>query len=290
MTQTKTYGYNSKLGFKTVGFRRNGPAGPNNSNLRFVEKCYTYHGDYRTTVPALLAPTFDEKGKLNNVQIIRINPSDFTKDSQSKLKKQTLGPSNGYFCELNKKHNNGITYVAEGVETGMSILEAKPDARVIVTFGVSNFKNVKFSLLGKAVCFCLDNDGDATFKNKSINAALKEAKRQSKDVTYIRPKNKGDDLNDELIRGGKSAVLATIDRPYATKEFFSRYEKQVSNEAISKENHQLKVANSVHGNQLNQAKSILKQESSRVIDRTHYHSQNEKIHRIPNQETGERDL
>lgn len=262
----------------------------NETSLRYVKNCYTYHGDKKTTVPALLAPTFDEKGKLNNIQVIRINPLDFNKDRQSKLKKQTLGPSNGYFCELNKNHNNGVTYIAEGVETGMSILEAKPEARVIVTFGVSNFKNIKFSLLGKDVCFCLDNDGDATYKNKSIHSGLKEAQNNNKNVSYIRPNKNGDDLNDELIRGGKKAVLKTIERPHDSKVFFSKFEKNELNKALIKENAQIKLASTVDKNSLEQASSQLKIDEKYIRESSISYGYKQELTPMPNKEIGERDL
>ena len=194
-----------------------------NIELRSLDKIETYHGGKRTYVPALLATIFDDKGNVSSVQFIKINPRTYSKDKRSDIPKMTNGAFKGYGCELNKKHDNGTIYVAEGVETGLSILEVKPDARVIVTFGVSNYKNLKLDKLGKDICFCLDNDGDATFKNENILSGIKAAQKHGKNVSYIRPQTQGHDLNDTLIHGGKSALSATIEHKIQADNYIEKY-------------------------------------------------------------------
>ena len=61
---------------------------------------------------------------------------------------------------LNKKGEGDTTYITEGVETGLSILEVNHKLRVFAVLGKQNFAKIDAHLLTKHVVFCVDNDGD----------------------------------------------------------------------------------------------------------------------------------
>lgn len=194
-----------------------------NINVRFIDALDTKRDGRNIKLPAILAATFDEKNDVNNIQVIRLSPKNGNKIKDKEiLTKQTYGACNGLGSELNPHHDNGITYIAEGIETGLSIIEAKRDARVVVTFGVDNFKNLKFEKFGREVCFCLDNDGDNTYKKKSIFSALINAENQGKKVSYLMPKTEGHDVNDVLISSGKESVLELLDAKKHPSEYMSK--------------------------------------------------------------------
>ena len=59
-------------------------------------------------------------------------------------------------------------YLAEGSETALSILSAKPEAKVMATLSVSNFKHVEFGCDIKSITICMDNDGPNAPSDKTV--------------------------------------------------------------------------------------------------------------------------
>jgi hypothetical protein len=112
--------------------------------------------------PAILSYAKDENGKFNHVQVVRLN-KDGSKNNNVNINKQTYSSLNGYGIELNTKalengNNKKLTYLAEGVETGLSILNVKKDAHVMAVLSVNNFKNINLNTVADKVVIALDND------------------------------------------------------------------------------------------------------------------------------------
>lgn len=189
------------------------------ADLRFLPKISTHHNKQPKTVSALLCVARDNKGELNHVQVIRLDPITGDKDHASDIEKQTYGSVHGCPVELNKKATSEITYLTEGVVTGLSILEADPKALVLATSGKSNFPNIDLSRLTNKVVICVDNDGESTFKDSTkdkaciIKQAVDRLERAGKSVSIILPKNVGDDLNDVLMKEGVSALKKYLKNP-----------------------------------------------------------------------------
>ena len=128
-------------------------------DVRFIPNLPTRHGDNKMRVPALMCIARDSSGELNNVQVTRLNPLTGNKDYASKTIKQTYGKINGCPVELNTKSTEITTYLTEGLETGLSLLEVNPEARVMTVLGKKNFETVDLSRLTNHVVLCVDNDG-----------------------------------------------------------------------------------------------------------------------------------
>ena len=82
------------------------------------------------------------------------------------LAKQTFGPMKGASIQLGD--SSGIPHLAEGPETGLSILALNPKARVYITCSLSNIANVGIHGTPDKVIFCADNDmvGDKVEQTK----------------------------------------------------------------------------------------------------------------------------
>lgn len=189
-----------------------------NADLRFLSKISTWHGDKKTEVPALLSIARDNKGEVNHVQVIRLNPMTGEKDSASRIIKQTYGKMNGYGIELNKSSDNKVTYITEGVETGLSLLEHDPKAKVIAVLSKSNFQNIDLTHLSEKVILCLDNDGQKTFKDSAILNANLRLIEAGKNVTLVMPEKEGMDFNDVLKNDGAVELKRQISAPMSMKE------------------------------------------------------------------------
>ncbi len=180
------------------------------ADIRFVRSCQTYHQDKKTFVPALVSIARNDKGGVNNIELIKINPETGDKDYASDPIKQGFGARKGTYVELNTHHKSDKVYVSEGVETGLSILECDKNARVVTVLGKSNFRKLKLSGLQKNIVFCVDNDGADTFKSQMIIDAIDRAESSGFKVSVVMPdmlKNKSKtDLNDVLIHAGKDGL------------------------------------------------------------------------------------
>ena len=203
------------------------------ADIRFVPKISTWHGNKKTEVSALLCITRDGAGNLNNVQVIRLNPFTGEKDSASKIKKQTYGAINGCPVNLNTESIQKTTYLTEGTETGLSLLNASKDARVMTVLGKENFNNIDLSRLTDNVVLCVDNDGDNTFGDMKIITASLRIMSAGKSVSVICPENKGDDFNDVLIKEGVSRLKDYMKNEINVKSVISSLSLS-SNESMKK--------------------------------------------------------
>ncbi len=169
-----------------------------NADLRFLPKISTLHGSKTTHVPALLAIARNESGEVNHVQVICLDPMTGDKDEKSNIIKQTYGSIKGCVIDLNKSSTSKVTYLTEGIETGLSILEHDHQAKVLAVLGKSNFKNVALDQLNNKVVMCLDND-DKNMKNDPlIQDAIKRLIDAKKDVSIVMLQKTGYDFNDVL--------------------------------------------------------------------------------------------
>ena len=176
------------------------------ADLRFIPQISTLHGSKRTQVPALLAIARNQFGEVNHVQVIRLDPMTGDKDDKSQVIKQTYGSIKGCVIDLNKNSISKTTYLTEGVETGLSILEHDPQAKVLAVLGKSNFKNVALNKLTEKVVICLDNDGRDMKQDPLIQDAIKRLIDAKKDVSAVMPQKIGYDFNDVLRKEGLLAL------------------------------------------------------------------------------------
>merc|ERR1712039_204602 len=95
----------------------------------------------RILSPAIFAFSRDKEGSINNAQVIRIT-DDGQKHMDVTIRKQTYGPGNGRAVNLNNMADDSITYLVEGVETGLSIVQANEKAQVLAVLGNTLFAKI----------------------------------------------------------------------------------------------------------------------------------------------------
>lgn len=199
------------------------------ADIRFIEKQETYHGKKKTYAPALVAIARDEKGDVHHIEVIKLNSNNAKKDEKSDPIKQSFGSKDGYYVELNKAYKKEKTYLAEGVETGLSLVSIDKNARVVAVLGKGNFMTIKHHNLGKEVVFCVDNDGKKTHNNSLIIDAIDRLEKAGKNVSVIMPKKEGHDLNDVLIKEGKEALKSVIKNEITASEFKKMHDQYLAN-------------------------------------------------------------
>tara|TARA_B100000678_G_scaffold291638_1_gene310256 strand:+ start:26550 stop:32435 length:5886 start_codon:yes stop_codon:yes gene_type:complete len=203
----------------------------NNADICYCPSVYSQLNGKHINTPALLAFTRNERGEINHIQVTKLDASTANKNKLFEYPKQTFGKINGHAVNLNHKGEGEITYLTEGVETGLSILESNPKARVLTVLGKENFAKVNVNQLTNEVVLCVDNDGKATFKyqnsgSNKILEAIEKLQENGIKINIILPKNKGEDLNDILIKSGKKALTDALNKPISPKEYKKLCDKQ----------------------------------------------------------------
>ncbi len=113
--------------------------------------------------------------------------------------------------------SQGVTYLAEGPETALSVYQALGGADVRITLGKSNFKNIDPAKTHHNIVLCLDNDGQSPQSDRLIRFAAEQLQQQGKTVWMAQPKIESQDYNDVLKEQGTAAVKTELQQavPYA---------------------------------------------------------------------------
>ena len=203
-------------------------------DFRFCAKLK--HPDLGTMVPALLAPIKNEQGILQGIVRIFLNADgnklnatyiDHKGIKQTATVKANLGSMANAAVIVNQGSNSNTIYIAEGIETALSVAQAKPVNRVIAALSVSNLKNVPLPLETKTVILCADYDGVNAVSNKALMLAAKFYMERGLEVMIAYPEKipgmKKIDFNDVLRHLGVDSINKSLQHsipqklPEATK-------------------------------------------------------------------------
>ncbi len=187
-------------------------------SVRFHPGIYSRRNE--SVHPALLVVAKDSANQVQAVQAIFLD-KDTAQKADVEVKKQTWGrPSQGSVAlqALGKAPGiQGVTYLAEGPETALSVYQALGGADVRITLGKSNFKAIDPAKTHQNIVLCCDNDGQSPQSDRLIRFAAEQLQHQGKTVWMAQPKIEGEDYNDVLKEQGQQAVKTELNQaiPYA---------------------------------------------------------------------------
>lgn len=222
-------------------------------DIRYHPKVFTSKNEKQQYLPAMLSIGRDEDGNIQCVQATYLDPKTANK-ADLDVKKRTYASPSGALVSLQKQENNNngknkntkISFVAEGVETGLSIKDTTENIKnseVLVTLGKSNFATINPKSIGGTVIFCLDNDGPKTFTDSTIHKAAERLIDFGKEVFINFPeqitgkmsntqeiyeKNIKIDFNDVAKAMGVDAVKNSIDNSIPYKDWKINSEKIIA--------------------------------------------------------------
>lgn len=189
-----------------------GIQGALSSDLRFVPSAW--HSRGKQHYPALAALARDKDGTVRAVQLVFLDTVTGNK-AHIEVRKQSYGMLKGAYVQLQK--GEGAVFVAEGVETALSIKEAGVKGSIYAALGISNFKNASLFLEDKnrPLIVCADQDGESSTSHKVVDKAIGLLKEEGLNVSVIRPSAEQgkQDFNDVLKRQGVDGV----------REYFKEY-------------------------------------------------------------------
>lgn len=204
-------------------------------NIRFHPKVYTHKSEEIKYRPALLNIARDKDNKVVAVEAIYLDKDTANKPLMNIKDKRSYGSKNGAGVILNEgQGKESVTYIAEGVVTGLSIRDAVQNERVIVALGKSNFPNIHMDLLTDKVVLCLDNDGKPIKEDKAIIQTIERLKQHGKTVEIAIPIREKD-FNDVNKSSGVQGVIDTLNKAISIEKILGATNKiDVSEDQIKK--------------------------------------------------------
>ncbi|ETO10974.1 MobA/MobL family protein, partial [Reticulomyxa filosa] len=161
--------------------------------------------------PGIVSVARDNTGKVKATQTIYLN-KEGGKNKELSIVKRSYGVLTGAHVELTNNSKSSRIFIAEGLETALSIAQAQPTARVICSLGISNIKNIELTDKDKELIIVADNDGDNPGTQSAIEKALGIFREQGfKRVDIIKPKEQGKDFNDILKESGVKGINQYIE-------------------------------------------------------------------------------
>jgi hypothetical protein len=180
-------------------------------------------GEWRTHIPGLVVVASNPKSHRKNIQVTYLDRATARKDTELPLTKRTYGSFQdplGFHAVLlgagdrPSSFPDNPTFIAEGVETGLSVLQAFPGDLVMATLGKSNLARIDPDTLTDRVILVLDNDGPHYSKDRLVGRATRRLLEAGKRVYTVwpaaRPGRDKTDMNDVLQQKGEEGVHSTV--------------------------------------------------------------------------------
>lgn len=190
-------------------------------DLRFLPKGtqFTYGGKVRTLNQISFAAFGRQaNGELSVVQLTSLNIYGERAKALDgeKLKKIQYGVSKGAFVTIQSSSSQDSmnrVFIAEGLETALSIKETGVSGRIVAGLGINNLGN--YIGQEKAIILCADNDEHKPTSQtyKLIEKAADGFKSNGHAVDIIKPTTPGHDFNDVLKEQGVKGVGEYL-KPY----------------------------------------------------------------------------
>ncbi|MDA7742259.1 conjugative transfer relaxase/helicase TraI [Francisellaceae bacterium] len=179
------------------------------NNIAFNPKVYSRETGQNH--PALIASIKDANGDLKGVEAIYLKPENNQKADLDIAKRSYGSKAGSAITVQGEPSTEGISYLAEGVETTLSIQQSVPeDSHVLAVSGKQNFSNIDPDLLSDKVVLCLDNDGVDVNQDKVIQASIERLEEMGKEVFTTMPNDIKTDFNDMLKESGSTSIKQQI--------------------------------------------------------------------------------
>ncbi|MBP6952113.1 MAG: toprim domain-containing protein, partial [Alphaproteobacteria bacterium] len=204
------------------------------SDLRYISKgtTFMYQGERRTVQHHCLAAFGQsQEGRLSSVQLTKLDDQGKRALTQTgeKLNKIHYGIAKGSFVLLQEDTTTNRVFMAEGIETALSLKEAGIKGRIVASMGIYNMAN--YQGFEKEIIICADNDQHKPHSQtyKTIEKTQTHFQAQNKSVSIIKPTQPGDDFNDVLKKQGLTGVQEYV-KPYLNLDGQNAHDSHPSKE------------------------------------------------------------
>lgn len=223
-------------------------------DFRFIAA--TKHKDTQKMTAALVAPIRNSIGEIQSIVRIfvdkdgqKLKATYINQEGEAKkaAEKLNLGSMQDAGVVINSGKSHTSIYIAEGLETALSVKEAMPDKRILASLSVSHMQNMPISEDTQKVVICADEDGQGASSNQSVvdaaNAFLKRGFKVEIAYPTVNAALSKTDFNDLLKISGVKAIeqdfkqVITVREPLSEQKLLQlKSELSVTKEQFIKHN------------------------------------------------------
>lgn len=156
----------------------------------------------------------------------------FSGAEQKALAKADLGQKMGGFVMINSGKSHEKIYLAEGIETALSVAEGCPNNTVLAVLAVQNFKQINPFKETKEIVICADYDGLKNHTDKPLIQAINRLQEKGCLVSICMPESsdvhKKMDFNDLLKEQGRQGLQKSISKPVEISDHFKSSDPKIT--------------------------------------------------------------
>lgn len=164
--------------------------------------------DNKTGYPAMIAIVRDADGKQQALHRTYLKLDGSGKADVPKPKKM-LGSVAGGAVRLAPIGTNGVLGLAEGIETALAVMTARPDVPVWAALSASGIEKIRLPVEAKKIVILADHDASGTGQGAAGTLA-RRLLAEGRECVIAVPEKEGDDFNDLLTRDGTDAIKACL--------------------------------------------------------------------------------
>jgi hypothetical protein len=166
--------------------------------------------------PCLMVAARSATGDVTAVQLTFLDPTTahkadipVQKRSYGLLKGSAVTIQAGKACPLERggdPENTSLLFIAEGVETALSLKVAGIEGTIKASLGLSNIARLEPQDSKAHIVICGDHDAPDSPAAKSLNKSVVVLQEKGFKVTIIKPDIPGEDFNDVLKKKGPEGI------------------------------------------------------------------------------------
>lgn len=179
--------------------------------------------------PCLMAAVRSPTRELTAVQLTFLNPETGGK-ADLPVQKKSFGVIKGSFVTLQEGLRTSPVWVAEGIETALSLREVNASDTIVASLGLSNLKHLVSDVshekspandflhdrtshvgLSQHIIVCADHDEPGSVAAQSLEKSVSSLEEKGALVTVIKSKGLHEDFNDVLRSRGCEGIRSYVE-------------------------------------------------------------------------------
>lgn len=162
------------------------------------------------STPCLMVAARSNTGDITAVQLTFLDPKTANK-ADIPVQKRSYGLLKGSAVTVQAgKDSNHLLFIAEGVETALSLKEAGIEGAIKASLGLANMGRIEPQNSNTHIVICGDHDDPNSPAAKSIQKSVQTLQERGFKVSVIKPDTLGEDFNDVLKKHGPEGVREII--------------------------------------------------------------------------------
>ncbi|MBA3814391.1 MAG: toprim domain-containing protein [Alphaproteobacteria bacterium] len=163
--------------------------------------------------PCLMAGARSPEGDVTAVQLTFLSANTAQK-ANIPVNKRSFGILKRSAVSIQEDKGSNVLFLAEGVETTLSLRSAGVQGTIKASLGLSNIKRLIPESLTTPIIICADHDAPDSPASQSLERSIRELQEKGFSVLCIKPDKLNEDFNDVLKTRGAQGVREILERSF----------------------------------------------------------------------------